>query len=153
MCIHKRNTGWLLSICTAIFRFSSAASSLFVPTTPQPFPSKTLTPKLNSRVRPCFWSSQILYPTSCHPRSTLLSHRSDSSTRPLAYPHHQHAISCRSPPILRQNWSPGIIVPWLGSRLVTCSAIFLLLRGSGKRSRWFSNASSCKVEKMQFLSR
>jgi len=87
-CIHKRNTSWLLSICTAIFRLSSATTSLFVLTTPQPLPSKTPTLKLYFRIRPCFWprSSQILYPTSSNPRSTPLSHHSGSSMRPLAYP-------------------------------------------------------------------
>ena len=109
------------------------------PTTSPSLPSKMPTPKLNFRVRPCFWSSQTLYTTSFHPWSTPLSRRSGSSTWPLAYlHHHQHAILCRSLPILRQNWSPRVVVPWLASGLVTGSALFLLLRISRARKvgRW-----------------
>jgi len=60
MCIHKWNTGSLLSLCIAIITYALLSGHLTK--IPLPSPSKTPTLKLNFRARPCFWSwsSQIL---------------------------------------------------------------------------------------------
>ena len=80
-----------------------------------------------------------LFPTKRRPQTEFQSHdQAESFIRhlatldPLHSPtaqialrdphHHQHAIACRSLHILRPNWSPTVIVPGLGSGLLTFSA-------------------------------
>ena len=101
-CAYINETPAHCSLCIAIVTYVLLCGHLTK--IPLPSPSKTPTPKLNSRARPCFWS--------------WLSQIRD---------HHQHAISCRFLPLLRQNWSPRDKVPWLGSGLLIGSALFLLL--------------------------
>ena len=75
-----------------------------------PSPSKMPTSDRISEsvLKPCFWPSQILYPTSRRSRFVLSPYPPWGSTRPLVYSYHHHhrlTIPLRFLPH-HHNWSP-----------------------------------------------
>jgi len=111
---------------------SSAATPLFMPTTPLPSPSIMSTPESSLRVRTGIPFLIMPNPLSRRPRSTASSHRLGGFSRPLAYHRYRDAIPMpsMSSPFSDKTGVPehSGTAPWPVSELPTGSATLLLLQ-------------------------